>query len=817
VDRGGGPTPQGGLAYEPGLDGIRAVAVAAVLLFHANVAGSGGGFVGVSLFFTLSGYLITTLLLREHAERGTISLRGFWRRRIRRLAPAGLLTIAIVVVTAPLWLDAIQQRHLRGDVLASVGDVANWHFALANRAYADLFAAPSPLQHLWSLAVEEQFYVALPLIVVATLRLGRRGRAVHRVGVVAAALLAASTVAALVTRNDTVAYYGTDTRAGELLAGVVLASVLTRVPLRQWSLAARRVAAVAGVGAVSVFVALVIVCGTGSTWLDHGGFTAAAAVWVTVIVAAMVPGPVRWVLSCTPLVAIGRVSYGLYVVHWPLFLLLSPERMGVGGVGLLCVRLAVSGAVAAACYRWIERPIRYPRAVRPRRSVAPLFAASAASVAAAVLVMPLPAAAGRTVADVPAGPVRFAAAAAAADPPVRVAVIGSETSITWRLAAAAAATPGTATIVDGTDGACPIFRKVPSACDSGPDPAARLAAIGPVDVVVLAFGPADRGALGANPNRPAVKPWSSIEAAARPRIQAIIAGSAPVVVADAEPAGTADVVGLEVSQMVLGVDGMTTVDTGATNRDLLDAVTKRARPFHDDRVRVLVIGDSTSYPVARELEAQDGADLDVLWAGRDNCPLTPGYEDRWWANVTNRTDDCPTVNHGLADTVASFKPTVVVAVDSLPELAEQRYSSHDSWHVPGDRAWEAQHAPVAAALSTLLAPYGAQLLIADAPPITAGGFAGSPMARRDRLAAWNAVVDSWTQGAGSVHLLPMAADVIALERAAGHSLRPDGVHLSDDGAADVVRDVVLPAVLETTNEAPHGTTESVLTATGHAR
>jgi peptidoglycan/LPS O-acetylase OafA/YrhL len=804
-----------GLEYEPGLDGVRAVAIVAVLLFHADVTGTGGGFLGVSLFFTLSGYLMTTLLLREHAESGTISLRGFWRRRIRRLAPAGLLTLAVVVISAPLWLDAIQQRHLRGDALASVGYVANWHFAVAGRAYADLFAAPSPLQHLWSLGIEEQFYIALPLIVVAMLHVGHRSRAAHRVGVLAAVLLAASGIAALVTRNNTVAYYGTHTRAGELLAGVVLAAVLTRLPLPQWSPNARRSAAVAGVGAAGAFVALVMVCGTGSTWLDHGGFTASSAVWVMVIVAAMVRGPVRWLLSCAPLVAIGRVSYGLYVLHWPLYLLLSSERTGLTGLALVCVRLVAAGAMAAACYRWIERPIRYPKPARARRSVVPWFAAAAATVAVVALVVPLPGATRPTVADVPSTPVRFAAAPPA--PQVRLAVVGSETSIAWRLTAAAAATPGTATVVDGTDGACPIFRNVASPCDDHPNPDARLAAIGPVDVAVLAIGHTDRAVVQPDTRRPPIKRWLAVDAAARPRIQAVTAGATPVVVADTEPDGAVDVVGRSVSQVALATDGITVVDTTQPDQSLLDAVIKPAMSRRDDRVRVLVVGDSTSYPLARELDAQGAGHLDVLWAGRDNCPLTPAYQDRWWNSVVSRTDDCPSVEHGWAGTVASFKPAVVIAVDSLPELADQRYGPRDSWHAPGDRVWEAQHLPLAASMTTLLAPYGAPLFIADAPPINAGAFAGSPMARRDRLAAWNAMVDSWTKDSASVHRLPMAGEVVALERAAGHSLRPDGVHLNDEGAADVVRDVVLPAVLEAANGTPHASRYSVPTTTGHAR
>jgi hypothetical protein len=207
-----------------------------------------------------------------------------------------------------------------------------------------------------------------------------------------------------------------------------------------------------------------------------------------------------------------------------------------------------------------------------------------------------------------------------------------------------------------------------------------------------------------------------------------------------------------------------------------------------------VIGDSTSYSIARELDAQGGSRLDVLWAGRDNCPLAPSYEGRWWSAVTNREDDCPSVAHGWSAEVASFRPAVVVAIDSLPELADQRYGPDDSWHAPGDPAWEADHLPVADGIAAMLEPLGAKLLIADAPPITTGGFAGSPMAQPRRLEAWNAMVAAWCGHSETVRLLPYGEEVTALERTEGHSLRPDGVHLSDDGATDVVRDLVLPTV-----------------------
>jgi peptidoglycan/LPS O-acetylase OafA/YrhL len=206
------------LAHEPALDGVRGVAVAVVLLFHHGASWTPGGFLGVSLFFTLSGYLITSLLLAEHDATGRVSLRRFWARRARRLMPAALVTIAgalvLTAVTAPDRLVTVA-----GDARAAVAYVANWQLVVADRSYATLFDAPSALQHLWSLAIEEQFYLLFPPVAVAALRWrGRRG-----LTAVVAATAALSVAAQVLTANADLAYYGTHTRAAELLAGCLLA------------------------------------------------------------------------------------------------------------------------------------------------------------------------------------------------------------------------------------------------------------------------------------------------------------------------------------------------------------------------------------------------------------------------------------------------------------------------------------------------------------------------------------------------------------------------------------------------------------------
>ena len=177
------------LGYQPALDGLRGVAVATVLLYHAGVPWMIGGYLGVSTFFTLSGFLITSLLLAEHAATGRIRLAAFWERRFRRIMPAALAALCVVMAFGAFAADGYQREHLRGDTLATLGYVVNWWFIVTRRAYADIFGSPSPVQHFWSLAIEEQFYLAFPLLTALVLRStgGSRGTLAGLLAAMAAA------------------------------------------------------------------------------------------------------------------------------------------------------------------------------------------------------------------------------------------------------------------------------------------------------------------------------------------------------------------------------------------------------------------------------------------------------------------------------------------------------------------------------------------------------------------------------------------------------------------------------------------------------
>jgi peptidoglycan/LPS O-acetylase OafA/YrhL len=357
------------------LDGLRGLAVAGVLAYHCGFGWARGGFLGVSLFFTLSGFLITSLLLDERARNGRIALRAFWARRARRLLPAALIALGGIVAFGASVATGSQLRALRGDVLGALGYVANWRFIAAGTTYGSLWSSPSPVQHFWSLAIEEQLYVVLPLVITAALVLGR-GRRRH-VAVALGTLLAGSILATFLVHDQLRAYYGTDVRGAELLAGALLATVVVARP-------ATRAPSWLGLAALGAVLLAWSTTSQPDARLYHGGLLLHAALVVVVIVAARGEGVLATVLSVRPLRWLGRISYAAYLYHWPLFLWLDEARTGLHGVPLAVVRVGVSLALASVSTRLLEEPIR--SGIRLRGRVAPAaFAASVVTVAACLV------------------------------------------------------------------------------------------------------------------------------------------------------------------------------------------------------------------------------------------------------------------------------------------------------------------------------------------------------------------------------------------------------------------------------------------------
>jgi len=345
------------------LDGMRGLAVAAVLLFHAEAGWATGGFLGVSAFFTLSGFLITTLLLTEQRATDGIALGAFWARRARRLLPAAAIALAGIVAFGATVADPDQVRDLRGDVFGALAYVANWRFLFDGRAYSELFSSPSPVQHFWSLAIEEQFYVVFPLVVVAVLKLGR-GRVLPLVATFGVAAIGSVVLGRVLADDPMRVYYGTDTRLVELLIGSLLAIVCMRWSGAPTDRGGRAVLGGAGIAALAVLMWWWVTVDQADHWLYEGGFAVHALLVAVVIAAVRVQSPLARGLSFRPLVALGLISYGVYLYHWPIFLWLSPERLDIPWAALLALRLAVTIAIAIASYHLVEQPIRHRARIR---------------------------------------------------------------------------------------------------------------------------------------------------------------------------------------------------------------------------------------------------------------------------------------------------------------------------------------------------------------------------------------------------------------------------------------------------------------------
>jgi peptidoglycan/LPS O-acetylase OafA/YrhL len=346
-----------------GLDGIRAIAVLLVMLFHLSPGAVVGGFIGVDLFFVVSGFLITSLLLREHAANGRIALSAFWRRRARRLLPA-LGVLLLVCCTAAYAIRGDVLIGLGQQVLGAVTFSSNWLFLAASSNYFDS-TVPELFRNLWSLAVEEQFYLIWPLLLVVVLV--RLPRWVRIASVAALAVGSAVWMAVLwAPEAATRVYYGTDTHFFGLALGATLAFAATRWPTAalEWPRVARRVLGIAGPVALLGVVAIAVVMNEDAQITFRGGLAAVSLLSAIVIATLLVPGtPLAAVLNWAPLRWIGERSYGLYLWHWPVFILVVAAlptwaRDGVMGWLLGGIALVITVAAAAVSYALVEQPIR---------------------------------------------------------------------------------------------------------------------------------------------------------------------------------------------------------------------------------------------------------------------------------------------------------------------------------------------------------------------------------------------------------------------------------------------------------------------------
>lgn len=339
---------------------MRGVAVAAVVTYHAcAVSGLGwvrGGFIGVSVFFTLSGYLITSLLLREHEHTGSIDRRQFWVRRIRRLSPA-----ASVVVLSVVGLSAAHLLSARAsDATAALWGVTNWHVILGGQARL-LQTVVGPLGPTWSLAVEEQLYLLLVVAVVLATATAdpRRALAVVAGSVVVGSMVLSNTISNWQPRLE----FGTDVRAAEIAVGVGLALVLSGPRAPAWSPRAGDLAA--GLGLLAMGTCFLVV-DYDPPWLLRGGYTLVALATAVTLTGLLCHGRLEVMLGRRAIVGLGRISYSLYLVHWPVMSLMTHERTHLDGVAQASAQVVVALLLAWLLYVLVEQPVRRGRSIAAR-------------------------------------------------------------------------------------------------------------------------------------------------------------------------------------------------------------------------------------------------------------------------------------------------------------------------------------------------------------------------------------------------------------------------------------------------------------------
>jgi peptidoglycan/LPS O-acetylase OafA/YrhL len=429
------PADASGIDYIPALDGIRGVAILVIMGYHGGVFLTSGGFFSLDTFFALSGFLITSLLISEHQRTGGIRLSRFWVRRARRLLPGLLLMLLGVAFFAAFLVPAGTYPTLRGDGLASLFYVANWHFIASGSNYFDQTALTSPLTHMWSLAVEEQFYLIWPLVVLGVFSLARSRRLLFVVCVVGALVSALEMALLYSVSNVNRVYYGTDTRAQSLLVGAALAVGLSlwsdrrsqgHAPAPTWAIQSRRgrlLVLLVGLAGAAGSLILWTTVSYNDAFAYRGGFLLAALATSGVLlsVVTLQQSILAVALAWAPLRYVGRISYGMYLWHFPLFTYLNGARLHVTGWPLFSVRVTATLVIATASYYLVELPIRRGT-LFSSRSLRVLTPIGVSVTVVALVVGTI----GPSVAATPA-PVH---ATKPAGPPVKVLVLGDSTALT---------------------------------------------------------------------------------------------------------------------------------------------------------------------------------------------------------------------------------------------------------------------------------------------------------------------------------------------------------------------------------------------------
>ena len=352
--------------YVPALDGMRALAVLVVIAYHMKLDWAPGGLLGVTMFFVLSGYLITGLLLKEYKETRSISLSNFWLRRVRRIIPAVVFAVLGTAFLCAIFNHALLTK-MRPDVLPTLFFFNNWWQIFHNVSYFEALGAPSPLTHYWSLSIEEQFYLIWPIALLLCMRAGVK-RSTMEKGVLVLVVLSALEMAFLFDphADPSRVYYGTDTRAFSLLIGAFLAFVwpyqkLTERAGERMSFTGRILFNVIGVAAVVGLLLMVVFTNGFEPFIYRGGLVICSL--LTAVTIAVLVHPISWiskVFELPPFVWIGKCSYSMYLWHYPIILLLTPANMTGQTPWWLClIELALIFGISAFSFYFVEDPIRH--------------------------------------------------------------------------------------------------------------------------------------------------------------------------------------------------------------------------------------------------------------------------------------------------------------------------------------------------------------------------------------------------------------------------------------------------------------------------
>ncbi|MFM8237634.1 MAG: acyltransferase family protein [Actinomycetota bacterium] len=372
--------------YRRHLDGLRTVAVVLVIAFHSGIDRLSGGFIGVDVFFVLSGFLVTGILVRDLGSGRGVQWRRFYSRRVRRILPASVLTLVVTAVVYAAVASPLQQEDAFGGFRSAFLYIANWHFIQQSTDYFAADVDRNPVLHFWSLAVEEQFYLVWPFLFVglclATERIGRERWWMRRGVVLLAAVASAAAAVVIGDTNLSRAYYGTETRAYELLAGAGLALTpqLSRLGPRF-----RRIAPIlAGIAFLAILGLATSVLAVSP--ITRGLLVTAATATLIVALENSAGGPVRVLLGSGPMVALGLISYGMYLWHWPI-IVIATENRSIASLPLFAFALVGSIVLAAASYLLLEQPVRRARFLDRHRG-ATIALGFASSILIGLLVLP---------------------------------------------------------------------------------------------------------------------------------------------------------------------------------------------------------------------------------------------------------------------------------------------------------------------------------------------------------------------------------------------------------------------------------------------